>query len=109
MAIVAPAMLSRASCAAVASHIKKCLMAAEPLRTRRRAGRSAASGTPSASRACASSRSTHLVFLDETYVNTKMTRLRGRSRKGQRLRASASLSAHWKTHNPSWPRCAVMS
>lgn len=23
-----------------------------------------------------------LVFLDETYVNTKMTRLRGRSRKG---------------------------
>jgi len=25
-----------------------------------------------------------LVFLDETFVNTKMTRLRGRSRKGQR-------------------------
>ena len=24
------------------------------------------------------------VFLDETFVNTKMTRLRGRSRKGQR-------------------------
>ena len=30
-----------------------------------------------------------LIFLDETYVNTKMTRLRGRSRKGQRLRMSA--------------------
>jgi transposase len=38
-----------------------------------------------------------LVFLDETYVNTKMTRLRGRSRKGQRLRASAPFG-HWKTH-----------
>src|SRR4051794_35551469 len=30
-----------------------------------------------------------LVFFDETYVNTKMTRLRGRSRKGRRLRTSA--------------------
>ena len=37
-----------------------------------------------------------LVFLDETSVNTKMTRLRGRSRKGQRLRASAPFG-HWKT------------
>ena len=32
-----------------------------------------------------------LVFLDETYVNTKMTRLRGRSRKGQRLRTARPL------------------
>src|SRR3954447_1968622 len=38
-----------------------------------------------------------LVFLDETYVNTKMTRLRGRSRKGRRLRMSAPFG-HWKTH-----------
>ena len=38
-----------------------------------------------------------LIFLDETYVNTKMTRLRGRSRKGQRLRTSAPFG-HWKTH-----------
>ena len=38
-----------------------------------------------------------LVFLDETYVNTKMTRLRGRSRKGQRLHASAPFG-HWNTH-----------
>ena len=38
-----------------------------------------------------------LVFLDETYVNTKMTRLRGRSRKGQRLRTAAPFG-HWKTH-----------
>jgi transposase len=38
-----------------------------------------------------------LVFLDETYGNTKMTRLRGRSRKGQRLRMSAPFG-HWKTH-----------
>ncbi len=38
-----------------------------------------------------------LVFLDETYANTKMTRLRGRSRKGQQLRMSAPFG-HWKTH-----------
>ena len=38
-----------------------------------------------------------LIFLDETYLNTKMTRLRGRSRKGQRLRGSAPLG-HWHTH-----------
>jgi hypothetical protein len=36
------------------------------------------------------------VFLDETDVNTKMTRLRGRSRKGQRRRVSAPFG-HWKT------------
>lgn len=30
-----------------------------------------------------------LVFIDETSVNTKMTRLRGRARKGRRLKASA--------------------
>ena len=38
-----------------------------------------------------------LVFLDETYVNTKMTRLRGRSRKGQRLRTAAPFGP-WETH-----------
>ena len=38
-----------------------------------------------------------LVFLDETFVTTKMTRLRGRSRKGQRLPASAPFG-HWTTH-----------
>ena len=37
-----------------------------------------------------------LVFLDETYVNTKMTCVRGRSRKGQRLRASTPFG-DWKT------------
>jgi transposase len=30
-----------------------------------------------------------LVFLDETSINTKMTRLRGRARRGQRLKARA--------------------
>ena len=30
-----------------------------------------------------------LVFIDETSVNTKMTRLRGRARNGKRLKASA--------------------
>jgi hypothetical protein len=38
-----------------------------------------------------------LVFLDETSVNTKMTRLRGRSRRGQRLRMSAPFG-HWTTN-----------
>ncbi len=37
-----------------------------------------------------------LVFIDETAVNTKMTRLRGRSRKGQRLKAGAPFG-HWGT------------
>jgi len=38
-----------------------------------------------------------LIFHDETYVNTKMTRLRGRSRKRERLRMSAPFG-HGKTH-----------
>jgi transposase len=37
-----------------------------------------------------------LVFLDETGTTTKMTRLRGRCLKGQRLRAKAPFG-HWKT------------
>jgi len=37
-----------------------------------------------------------LVFLDETGVNTKMTRLYGRAPRGQRLKASAPFG-HWKT------------
>ena len=37
-----------------------------------------------------------LVFIDETSVTTKMTRLRGRSRKGDRLRAHAPFG-HWGT------------
>jgi hypothetical protein len=37
-----------------------------------------------------------LVFLDETGTTTKMTRLRGRCPKGQRLRAKAPFG-HWKT------------
>jgi transposase len=35
-----------------------------------------------------------LVFLDETGTNTKMTRLRGRARKGQRLHGKAPFG-HW--------------
>jgi hypothetical protein len=50
-----------------------------------------------------------LVFLDETYVNTKMIRLCGRSRKGQRLRASAPFG-HWKTHTfIAGLRCSELS
>lgn len=30
-----------------------------------------------------------LVFIDETSLNTKMTRMRGRARRGRRLKASA--------------------
>ena len=37
-----------------------------------------------------------LVFLDETGTTTKMTRLRGRSPKGQRLLSKAPFG-HWKT------------
>lgn len=37
-----------------------------------------------------------LVFVDETATTTKMTRLRGRARRGQRLRAHAPFG-HWKT------------
>ena len=37
-----------------------------------------------------------LVFIDETAVNTKMTRVRGRSRRGERLRAAAPFG-RWGT------------
>ncbi len=37
-----------------------------------------------------------LIFVDETGTNTKMVRLRGRSQKGQRLKADAPFG-HWKT------------
>jgi hypothetical protein len=37
-----------------------------------------------------------LVFIDETGVNTKMTRLYGRAPRGQRLKAKAPFG-HWKT------------
>ena len=37
-----------------------------------------------------------LVFIDETSVNTKMVRLRGRSLRGTRLKATAPFG-HWKT------------
>lgn len=37
-----------------------------------------------------------LVFIDETWLNTKMARLRGRAPKGKRLRASLP-HGHWRT------------
>lgn len=37
-----------------------------------------------------------LVFIDETGTTTKMTRLRGRARRGQRLRMKAPFG-HWRT------------
>ena len=39
-----------------------------------------------------------LVFIDETAINTKMVRLRGRSRCGDRLPASAPFG-HWRTQS----------
>ncbi|KPH81393.1 transposase [Bosea vaviloviae] len=39
-----------------------------------------------------------LVFIDETSINTKMVRLRGRSPRGERLRASAPFG-HWRTQS----------
>ena len=39
-----------------------------------------------------------LVFIDETAINTKMVRLRGRSRCGERLPASAPFG-HWRTQS----------
>ncbi len=38
----------------------------------------------------------HLVFIDETGASTKMARLRGRSKRGQRCRAAVP-HGHWKT------------
>lgn len=38
----------------------------------------------------------NIVFVDETGCNTKMTRLRGRCRKGERLKAAVP-HGHWKT------------
>ena len=37
-----------------------------------------------------------LIFIDETFLNTKMARIRGRAPRGERLRASLP-HGHWKT------------
>ena len=50
-----------------------------------------------------------LVFIDETAVTTKMTRLRGRSRRGQRLVADAPFG-HWRTQTfIAGLRCAKLT
>ena len=46
-----------------------------------------------------------LVFIDETSVTTKMARLRGRSRRGRRLRADAPFGTG--APRPSLPACAA--
>jgi transposase len=91
--VAAPASLSRLLCRCGFTY-KKQLMAAEcaraDIRDERRVWRD--------QRQPRMREQPHrLVFLDETFVNTKMTRLRGRSRKGQRLHASAPFG-HWTTH-----------
>lgn len=50
-----------------------------------------------------------LVFLDETAVTTKMTRLRGRSLRGERLAADAPFG-HWRTQTfIAGLRCAQLT
>ena len=47
-----------------------------------------------------------LVFIDETAVTTKMTRLRGQSPRGHRLATEAPFG-RWEKPRPSSPACAV--
>ena len=50
-----------------------------------------------------------LVFIDETAVTTKMTRLRGRSLRGERLAADAPFG-HWRTQTfIAGLRCAALT
>jgi len=103
--VAAPAMLSRFLCRHGLTY-KKQLMAAECPHADVRDGCRIWTGH----RQSRMRQEPHrLVFLDETYVNTKMTRLRGRSRKGERLRMSAPFG-HWKTHNfLAGLRCSELS
>ena len=103
--VAAPAMLSRFLCRRGFTY-KKALMAAECARADVRDERR----VWHAHRQPRMRQEPHrLVFLDETYVNTKMTRLRGRSRKGQRLRMRAPFG-HWKTHTfLAGLRCSELS
>ena len=91
--VAAPATLSRLLCRHGFNY-KKAQMAAECARADIREERRVWTGRRQPRMRQQPSR---LVFLDETSVNTKMTRLRGRSRKGQRLRTAAPFGP-WKTH-----------
>ena len=91
-----PRPASRVCSAGSASPIKKAQMAAECARADIRDERRVWTGQRQARMREQPHR---LVFVDETFINTKMTRLRGRSRKGERLRASAPFG-HW---NSLWP------
>src|SRR4028119_123527 len=97
---------SRGCCAGTASRIKKALMAAECARADVRDERRV---WTSQRQARMREQPHRLIFLDETYVNTKMTRLRGRSRRGQRLRMKAPFG-HWTTHTfIAGLRCSELS
>jgi len=103
--VAAPVMLSRFLCRHGFTY-KKAQMAAECARAAVRDERR----VWHAQRQARMREQPHrLIFLDETYVHTKMTRLRGRSRKGQRLSASAPFG-HWKTHTfIAGLRCSELS
>ena len=79
-----PASLSRVLLMRTVCQLKKNT-AGQRGRARGRAPGAPGAGRRIASRACAK-RSDRLVFLDETGTTTKMTRLRGRARRGQRLK-----------------------
>ena len=84
---------SRAGSSAPAIAIKKTLLASECDRPDIRQAREQWTGERQPRMRLEPHR---LIFLDETGTTTKMTRLRGRSLKGQRLRAKAPFG-HWKT------------
>ena len=77
----------------LASHIKKYLIATERLRKKVRVARYAWRRWRMPRMHLEPHR---LVFIDETAVTTKMTRLRGRSVRGSRLEATAPFG-HWRT------------
>jgi transposase len=86
-------LLYPAFCAGLASHIKKTLMACEAERADIRTERSFWIDRRQPRMRLEPHR---LVFVDETSVTTKMTRLRGRSLRGERLHARAPFG-HWGT------------
>jgi len=89
---VAPAMLSRFLCRHGFSY-KKALMASESARSDVALQRQA---WIERRQPLMRAQPHRLVFVDETAVTTKMVQLRGRSRRGQRLRATAPFG-HWIT------------
>ncbi|WP_442866007.1 IS630 family transposase, partial [Aminobacter sp. HY435] len=90
--VVAPSSISRWLISATATASKKTLLASEQDRPDVAAARQEWAARQPRMRL----EPHRLVFIDETGTTTKMTRLRGRCPKGQRLRSKAPFG-HWKT------------